>query len=65
VLSSLLAAQRLYDSIITLKERVVADMPRECHVTYYEAIGGIHAFPSFLWYEAERTDILQAVSKWL
>jgi len=61
-------AERLYDSIVTLKERMVADMGEgdgEGQVTYYEAPDAVHDYLLFLWHDPERTDTLQAISKWL
>jgi acetyl esterase/lipase len=61
-------AERLYDSIVTLKKRMVADMGEgdgEGQVTYYEAPDAVHDYLIFLWHEPERTDTLQAISKWV
>jgi len=61
-------AERIYDSIVTLKKRMVADMgdgDEEGQVTYYEAPDAVHDYVVFPWHEPERTDTLQAISKWI
>jgi acetyl esterase/lipase len=61
-------AEVLYDSIVTLKNRMVADMgegDREGQVTYYEAPEAAHDYLAFPWFEPERTETLQAIGKWL
>ena len=61
-------AERLYDSIVTLKKRMVADMGEgggEGQVTYYEAPDAVHDYLLFPWHDPERTETLQAISKWL
>lgn len=61
-------AERLYDSIFTLKKKMVADMSEgdgKGQVTYYEAPDAIHDYIIFAWHEPERTDTLKAIAKWL
>jgi acetyl esterase/lipase len=61
-------AERLYDSIVTLKKRMVADMGeggREGQVMYHEAPDAVHDYLVFPWHEPERTNTLQAISKWV
>lgn len=61
-------AEQLYDSIVTLKNRMVADMGEghgEGQVAYYEAPDAVHDYLAILWHEPERTDTLKAISKWL
>jgi acetyl esterase/lipase len=61
-------AETLYDSIVTLKKRMVADMGEgygEGQVTYYEAPDAVHDYLFLPWHDPERTDTLKAISKWL
>jgi acetyl esterase/lipase len=58
--------EALYDSIVTLKDRMVADMgDGEGQVTYYEAPEAAHNYVGLPWFEPERTETLQAIGKWL
>jgi acetyl esterase/lipase len=60
-------AELLYDSIITLKNRMAADMGEgdgEGQVTCYVATEAAHDFLALPW-EPERTEALQAINKWL
>jgi acetyl esterase/lipase len=61
-------AERLRDSIVTLKDIMVADMGEgdgKGQVTYYEAPDAVHDYLVFPWHEPERTTTIQAMSKWL
>jgi acetyl esterase/lipase len=61
-------AEKLYDSILTLKNKMVADMGEgdgEGQVTYYECPDAVHDYIAFPWYEPERTDTLRAIAKWI
>jgi acetyl esterase/lipase len=61
-------AERLYDCIVTLKNRMAADMGEgggEGQVTYYEAPDAAHDCLALPWFDPERTEILQAIGKWL
>jgi acetyl esterase/lipase len=62
------SAERLYDSIVTLKNRMVADMGEgsgDGQVTYYEGPDAVHDYIAFTWFDPERTDTLQAIAEWL
>lgn len=61
-------AERLYDMIITLKERMVRDMGEgsgDGQVTLYEAPDAVHDYICVPWHEPERSETLQAIAKWL
>lgn len=61
-------AERLYDMIVTLKERMVADMGEgsgEGQVEFYEAVDAVHDYLLLRWHEPERTETLRAIAKWL
>lgn len=61
-------AEKLYDSIVTLKEKMVKDMGEgsgDGQVTYYEAPDAIHDYLIFPWHEPERGDTLRTISKWI
>jgi acetyl esterase/lipase len=61
-------AERLYDIIITLKNRMVADMGEgggDGQVTYYEGPDAVHDYIAFAWFDPETTDTLQAIAEWL
>jgi acetyl esterase/lipase len=61
-------AEKFYDSIITLKKRMVADMGEgdgEGQVTYHEGPEAVHDYIAFPWFEAENVDTLKAITKWL
>ncbi|KAF8960370.1 Alpha/Beta hydrolase protein [Flammula alnicola] len=66
-------AESLYDSIVTLKDRMIQDLgegngvkPFEGKVRYYEAPDGIHDYTAFEWcYEPERTATFKAINRWV
>jgi acetyl esterase/lipase len=61
-------AEKLYDSIATLKNKMVADMgegDEEGQITYYEGPDAVHDYIAFPWHEPERTDTLRAIAKWI
>ena len=65
-------AEVLYDSIVTLRERMAADIGEgdgvreaEGKVRWYEAPDGVHDYLVFPWHEPERTDTFKAIDKWL
>ena len=61
-------AERLYDGILTLKDRMVADMGEgdgSGQLTYHEAPDAIHDYIMFPWHDPERTNTLKAISRWL
>ena len=61
-------AERLYDSIVTLKEKMVKDMGEGTgpgQVTYYLAPDAVHDYTVLLWYEPERTETLKAIANWV
>jgi acetyl esterase/lipase len=61
-------AEMLYDSIVTLKNRMAADMGEgdgEGQVTYHEVPEAVHDYLALPWFEPERTETLQAIGKWL
>jgi acetyl esterase/lipase len=62
----------IYDSILTLKKRMVEDLgegdgvkPGEGKVHYYEAPDAIHDYLIFAWHEPERMDTYKAINKWI
>ncbi|KAK7472790.1 hypothetical protein VKT23_000898 [Stygiomarasmius scandens] len=57
-------AEMLYDSIVTLKERMVKDMGKD-KVVFYVAPDGIHDYLCLTSHEPERTETLQAIAEWL
>ena len=57
-------AERLRDSVRTLKQRMVRDLG-EGMVTAYEAPDGVHDFLAFTWHEPERTEVLGLLSSWV
>ena len=57
-------AERIRDSVRTLKERLDRDLG-EGMVTAYEAPDGIHDFLAFTWHEPERTEVLALLSSWV
>jgi len=61
-------AEKLYDSIVTLKNKMVVDMGEgdgDGQVTYCECPDAVHDYIAFPWYEPERTDTLRAIAKWI
>jgi acetyl esterase/lipase len=56
-------AEVLYDSIITLKERMAKDLGDK--VRYFEAPDGVHDYLIFTWHEPERTNTLKEINQWL
>ncbi len=65
-------AEVLYDSIVTLRERMAADIGEgdgvreaEGKVRWYEAPDGVHDYLVFPWHEPERTETFKAIDKWL
>lgn len=61
-------AERLYDTIVTLKEKMVKDMGEGTgpgQVTYYFAPDAIHDYIPLLWHEPERTETLKAIADWV
>lgn len=61
-------AERLYDSIVTLKEKMVKDMGEGTgpgQVTYYFAPDAVHDYIPLLWHEPERTETLKAIADWV
>lgn len=65
-------AELLYDSISTLRERMVRDLgegdgvaPNDGKVRYYEAPDGVHDYLVFPWHEPERTDTYKELNKWI
>ncbi|KAF9486222.1 alpha/beta-hydrolase [Pholiota conissans] len=56
-------AEVLYDSIITLKERMARDLGDK--LRYFEAPDGVHDFLIFGWHEPERTNALREINKWM
>lgn len=57
-------AERIRDSVRTLKERLARDLG-DGKVTYYEAPDGVHDFLAFTWHEPERTEVLGLLSSWV
>lgn len=57
-------AERIRDSVRTLKQRMVRDLG-EGVVTAYEAPDGVHDFLAFTWHEPERTEVLGLLSSWV
>ena len=57
-------AERIRDSVRTLKQRLVRDLGDE-KVTAYEAPDGVHDFLAFTWHEPERTEVLGLLSSWV
>jgi acetyl esterase/lipase len=60
--------ETLYDCIVTLKNRMAADMGEgdgDGQVTFYEAPDAAHDYLALSWFEPERTETLQAIGKWL
>ncbi|KAF7974853.1 hypothetical protein HWV62_11091 [Athelia sp. TMB] len=57
-------AERLYDMIMTLKERMTRDLGEE-QVTLYEAPDAVHDYICMEWHEPERSLTLQAIAEWL
>ncbi|KAF8183122.1 Alpha/Beta hydrolase protein [Pholiota molesta] len=62
----------IYDSILTLKRRMVEDLgegdgvkPGEGKVHYHEAPDAIHDYLLFAWHEPERMDTYKAINKWI
>ncbi|KAF9485002.1 alpha/beta-hydrolase [Pholiota conissans] len=65
-------AEVLYDSILTLKKRMVADLgegdgvkPEDGKVRYYEAPDAVHDYLVFMWHEPERSETYKAINKWI
>ena len=56
-------AERLLDSIRTLRDKMVADMGED-EVTYYEAPGGVHDYLVFSW-DPAGPPTLKAIQKWI
>ncbi|KAF8183121.1 Alpha/Beta hydrolase protein [Pholiota molesta] len=56
-------AEVLYDSIITLKERMAKDLGDK--VRYFEAPDGVHDYLIFTWHEPERTNTMKEINQWL
>ncbi|KAF9486219.1 alpha/beta-hydrolase [Pholiota conissans] len=56
-------AEVLYDSIVTLKERMARDLGDK--LRYFEAPDGVHDFMIFGWHEPERTNALKEINKWM
>ena len=57
-------AEVLRDQIRILKDKMVGDLGKD-KVTYHEAPDGIHDFLVFSWFEPERSQTLEAITKWL
>ncbi|KAH8828093.1 endoplasmic reticulum protein [Flagelloscypha sp. PMI_526] len=57
-------AEILHDSIVRLKDRMVADIG-ENNVRYYRAPDGIHDYLVFPWHEPERSDTYKSIAAWL
>jgi len=57
-------AERIRDSVRTLKQRLVRDLGEE-RATAYEAPDGVHDFLAFTWHEPERTEALGLLSSWV
>ncbi|KAF8183120.1 Alpha/Beta hydrolase protein [Pholiota molesta] len=53
----------LYDSIITLKERMTKDLGDQ--VRFFEAPDGVHDYIAFAWHEPDRTNTLKEINIWL
>lgn len=65
-------AEVLYDSIVTLRERMAAGLGEgdgvrdaEGKVRWYEVPDGVHDYLVFTWHEPERTETFKAIDKWL
>jgi acetyl esterase/lipase len=65
-------AELLYDSIKTLKDRMVADLGEgngvkagEGKVHYVEAPDGVHDYLILAWHEPERTDTFNEINEWV
>lgn len=56
-------AEVLYDSIVTLKERMMKDLGDK--LRYYEAPDAVHDYLIFTWHEPERTETLREINLWL
>ncbi|THV02338.1 alpha/beta-hydrolase [Dendrothele bispora CBS 962.96] len=57
-------AEMLYDSIVTLRDRMVKDMGKD-KVEFYDAPDAVHDYICLTSHEPERTQTLQAIAKWV
>jgi acetyl esterase/lipase len=57
-------AERIRDTVRTLKQRLVRDLG-DGQVTAYEAPDGVHDFLAFTWHEPEKTEVLGLLSSWV
>lgn len=55
-------SEMFMDQINTLRKRMMKDLGDG--VSYYEAVDTIHDFLIFPWWEPERTQTLEAISRW-